>query len=70
MTAVNGVNGIKCSGYYACAPEIKLGGGKYEEIAADKAIVDKNIVSAPAWPAHPAFLAEFIKLLGAKITLK
>ena len=26
-------------------------------------------VSAPAWPAHPAWLREFIKLLGAHIQI-
>ncbi|MDR1546655.1 MAG: protease, partial [Deltaproteobacteria bacterium] len=26
-------------------------------------------VTAPAWPAHPAWLADFLKLLGTKIEL-
>jgi len=33
----------------------------------DKAIVDGNIVTAPAWPAHPEWLAKFLELLGTKI---
>jgi protease I len=37
------------------------------EIAVDQAHVDGNLVTAPAWPAHPAFLAALLKLLGAKI---
>ena len=28
---------------------------------------DKNLVSAPAWPAHPAWLAQLLTLLGTKI---
>ena len=26
--------------------------------------VDGNLVTAPAWPAHPAWLAAFLKVLG------
>jgi protease I len=33
----------------------------------DGALVDGNLVTAPAWPAHPAWLAEFLNLLGASI---
>ena len=28
-----------------------------------------NLVTAPAWPAHPAWLAAFLELLGTRITL-
>jgi protease I len=31
----------------------------------DKACVDGNLVTAPAWPAHPAWLASFLTVLGA-----
>lgn len=34
----------------------------------DEAIADGNLVTAPAWPAHPQWLAEFLKVLGTKIT--
>lgn len=33
------------------------------------AVVDGNLVTAPAWPAHPAWIAAFAKLLGAKISI-
>ena len=32
--------------------------------AIDGAHVDGKLVTAPAWPAHPAWLAEFLKVLG------
>jgi protease I len=35
----------------------------------DKAFVEGNLVSAPAWPAHPDWIAKFMELLGAKIEL-
>ena len=53
-----------CTAYPACAPEVTLAGGTYTEIAIDGAYVDGNLVTAPAWPAHPSFCREFLKLLG------
>jgi protease I len=44
-------------------------GGKYVSIPVDQAHVDGKLVSAPAWPAHPEWLAKFMKVLGAKIEL-
>lgn len=57
------------SAYPACAPEVTLAGGKYSDIAVDGVEVSGHLVTAPAWPAHPAWLAAFVALLGAKITL-
>lgn len=57
------------SAYPACAPEVTLAGGKYSDIAVDGVEVSGHLVTAPAWPAHPAWLAAFVVLLGAKITL-
>jgi len=28
-----------------------------------------NLVTAPAWPAHPAWIAQFLQLLGTRIIL-
>lgn len=39
-------------------------------IPVDEAMVDGNLVTAPAWPAHPRWLAEFLQLLGTKIEHK
>lgn len=55
----------KCTAYPACGPEVTLAGGVYQEISIDGALVDGNLVTAPAWPAHPAFCREFLKLLNA-----
>jgi protease I len=48
-------------------PDVKIAGGKYVDIAVDQAHVDGNLVTAPAWPAHPQWLAKFLKVLGTKI---
>jgi deglycase len=67
LAAADVLRGKTCTAYPACAPEVKLAGGKYEEIAVDGVTVDGNLVTAPAWPAQPAWLAAFLKVLGAKI---
>lgn len=69
LAAAGILKGKKCSAYPACEPEVGLGGGIYQAIDVDKAIVDGNLVTAPAWPAHPDWLAKFVALLGAKISL-
>ncbi len=63
------LKGRTCTAYPACGPEITAVGGRYEHIAVDGALVDGNLVTAPAWPAHPAWLREFVKLLGVTISL-
>lgn len=58
-----------CSAYPACAAEVKLASGKYADIAVTEAVTDGNLVTAPAWPAHPAWLGQFVKVLGATISI-
>lgn len=61
--------GRTCSAYPACAPEVRAAGGSYAEIAVTEAVIDGHLVTAPAWPAHPAWLAQFAKVLGAQISI-
>ena len=67
LAAAGVLEGRECSAYPACAPEVRLAGGKFVDIAVDQAHVDGNLVTAPAWPAHPAWLAAFLKVLGTRI---
>jgi protease I len=67
LAAAGVVKGRKCSCYPAVGPEVTNGGGTYMDIKVDEAYVDGNLVTAPAWPAHPAWLAEFLKVLGTQI---
>ncbi|MFN0052991.1 MAG: DJ-1/PfpI family protein [Planctomycetales bacterium] len=69
LAAAGVLSGRSCTAYPACAPEIALAGGRYVEVPVDQVHVDGHLVTAPAWPAHPQWLAAFIRLLGAKITL-
>ncbi|MEJ5152798.1 DJ-1/PfpI family protein [Comamonas sp. MYb396] len=62
------LQGRTCSAYPACKAEVVLAGGSYADIAVDQAHTDGNLVSAPAWPAHPQWLAQFLALLGTRIS--
>ncbi len=69
LAAAGVLDGRACSAYPACAPEVRLAGGQYMDIPLDQVHVQGNLVTAPAWPAHPAWLAAFLALLGTRITL-
>jgi protease I len=63
------LKGRRCAAYPACRPEVELAGGEYADIPLDAAVTDGNLVTAPAWPAHPAWIAQFLQVLGTRITL-
>lgn len=67
LSAAGVLEGRSCSAYPACGPEVTKAGGRYMDIAVDDAHVDGNLVTAPAWPAHPAWLARFLEVLGTRI---
>ncbi len=64
LAAAGVLEGRSCSAYPACAPEVRLAGGTFVDLPVDGAHVDGNLVTASAWPAHPAWLAAFLKVLG------
>ena len=63
LTAAGVVAGKRVSAYPACAPEIEIAGGTYAAIGMAEAIADGSLVTAPAWPAHAAWLAKFLEVL-------
>lgn len=67
LAAAGVLKGKTCTAYPAIAPEVRSAGGQWAECAVDRAVVDGNLVTAPAWPAHPEWLAKFLKVLGTKI---
>ena len=69
LTAADVVKGRKLTAYPAVGPEVTLAGGEFQGIPVDGAYVDCNLVTSPAWPAHPSFIREFLKIMGAKIQL-
>lgn len=68
LAAADILAGRRLAAYPACAPEVRSAGGQYAEIDVDQACTDANLVTAPAWPAHPAWLSQFLRLLGTRIT--
>ncbi|MGU3398745.1 DJ-1/PfpI family protein [Brucellaceae bacterium D45D] len=68
LAAARVLEGRTASAYPACRPEVELAGGTYADIPVDQAVTDDNLVTAPAWPAHPAWLKQFLTVLGTKIT--
>lgn len=69
LTAANVVKGRKLTAYPAVGPEVTLAGGEFQDIPVNGAYVDGNLVTSPAWPAHPAFIREFLKVLGTTIKI-
>lgn len=71
LTAAGVLKGKKCSAYPAVQSEVELAGGTYVPASAgfDNAVTDGNLVTAPAWPAHPAWIRAFLEVLGTKISL-
>ena len=67
LAAAGALKRKSCSAYPAVGPDVKASGGEFVDIAVDQAHVDGNLVSAPAWPAHPDWLAKFLKVLGTKV---
>lgn len=63
------LKGRHCSAYPACQADVEQANGTYAKIAIDAAVSDGNLVTAPAWPAHPAWMAQFLQLLGTRISL-
>ncbi|MDA8138211.1 MAG: DJ-1/PfpI family protein [Desulfobacteraceae bacterium] len=69
LAAADVLKGRSCSAYPAVGPEVRSAGGEYKSIEVDQVHRDGNLVSAPAWPAHPRWLAEFLEVLGTRIEL-
>ena len=69
LAATGLIRGRKVSAYPACQVEVELAGAEFMGIPVDQAVTDGNLVTAPAWPAHPAWIAQFLAVLGTKISL-
>jgi protease I len=69
LAAADVIRGKTISAYPACSPEVRLAGAQYADIPVDQAVTDGIFVTAPAWPAHPAWIAQFLQKLGTEIRL-
>jgi protease I len=70
LAAAGVLEGRLCTAYPAVKPEILKAGGRWGEIneTFSNAHVDRNLVTAAAWPAHPEWMRKFLELLGSRIS--
>lgn len=67
LAAAGVLEGRSSTAYPACGPEVARAGAEFVELAPDEVHTDGNLVTAPAWPAHPQWLASFLEVLGTRI---
>lgn len=70
LSAAGVVKGRKVSCYPACSPEVEMAGGSFISCEMTEAVVDGNLVTAPAWPAHPQWLAKFLLVLDKHLAAR
>jgi protease I len=63
LAAAKVISGKRVNAYPACAPDVELAGGIFVPLEVTDATVDGNLVTGPAWPAHPKWLAKFLEVL-------
>lgn len=69
LSAADAVEGKTITAYPACGPEMQAAGANYKDVAATEVVVDGNLVTSPAWPGHPKWLAAYLDVLGTEISL-
>ncbi len=69
LAAAGVVQGKTCTAYPAVKPDLEQAGATWAEVneTVTNAVVDGNLVTAPAWPAHPEWMKAFLKVLGSTI---
>lgn len=69
MAAAGVMKGLLCTAYPALKPDVLGAGARWGDVneTFSNAYVDGNLVTAPAWPAHPEWIRKFLELLGTKI---
>jgi protease I len=64
LAAAGVIKGKRLNAYPACQPDVELAGGIFVQLEVTDATVDGKLVTGPAWPAHPAWLAKFLEVLS------
>jgi protease I len=69
LVAAGVLEGATCTAYPALQPDIELAGGRWHEVAETftNAHTHGTLVTAPAWPAHPEWMRQFLEVLGSRI---
>ena len=71
LSAAGVLQGRECSAYPALRPELEQSGCKWvvPSDGLDSAHIDGNLVTGPAWPAHPAWIRAFLQVLGTPVSV-
>jgi protease I len=64
LAAAGVLSGRRTAAYPALAPDVRAAGAQFID---SEAVVDGNMVSARAWPDHPAWMREFMALLRSRV---
>ena len=69
LAAAGVLEGRACTAYPAVRPDVENAGATWCEVNAtfSNAETDGSLVTAPAWPAHPAWMRQFLGVLGSRI---
>jgi len=69
LVAAGVAEGKRCTAYPAVKPDLERAGAQWEDVndTFSNACVDGNLVTAPAWPAHPEWMRKFLEVLGSRI---
>jgi len=62
LAAAGVLRGRRTAAYPALAPDVRAAGAEFVDA---EAVVDGVMVSARAWPDHPAWMREFVRVLRA-----
>jgi protease I len=69
LAAARVIQGRRLNAYPACAPEVQLAGGEFVSLDITGAVTDGNLVTGPAWPAHPEWLRQFQRVLESHLNM-
>ena len=67
LAACGVLKGRRTAAYPALEPDIKAAGAEFVN---SEAVVDGTMVSARAWPDHPAWMREFVRILKQKTPVR
>ena len=69
LVAAGVLEGRQCTAYPAVQPDVERAGATWCEVDASfaNACTDGKLVTAPAWPAHPQWIRQFLEVLGSRI---
>jgi len=69
LVAAGVVGGRRCTAYPAMRPDLEQAGAGWVDPNAtlSDAVVDGHLITAPAWPAHPAWIGKLLERLGTRI---